>query len=196
MPTTGSDLKHFRRIASGVDVADARAEILANRALWYADQQRQQTIGVQAETNNIALRQGVRSPAPSVRFRDCQEVVDSVHAQRFPKAMTLLKRFADEEEGELARAMLVRLRPQGRVFGHIDTGVYYDCRDRYHLVVHSQDGSEMTSGGEKVVFREGELWCFDNKAFHEAANYSNDWRVHIIFDLRPVGRPLHFRSST
>jgi len=33
--------------------------------------------------------------------------------------------------------------------------------------------------------REGELWWFDNKQYHEACNESDEWRIHYIFDLLP-----------
>ena len=82
---------------------------------------------------------------------------------------------------------------QGRVLSHVDRGAYYACRDRYHLVIHSPGGSEMKAGGESAVFQPGELWCFNDKAVHEAFNHSNDWRIHLIFDLQPRGRPLHFQ---
>lgn len=37
------------------------------------------------------------------------------------------------------------------------------------------------SGGETVRMREGELWWFDNKQYHESHNESEDWRIHYIF---------------
>jgi hypothetical protein len=45
------------------------------------------------------------------------------------------------------------------------------------------------------VFDAGEFWCFNNEAVHEAFNPSNDWRIQLIFDLQPQGRPLHFQPS-
>jgi aspartyl/asparaginyl beta-hydroxylase (cupin superfamily) len=35
--------------------------------------------------------------------------------------------------------------------------------------------------------REGELWWFDNKQEHEARNDSEYDRIHLIFDLEPLG---------
>ena len=81
------------------------------------------------------------------------------------------------------------LLPGMRVFPHIDVGAYYRIRDRFHLVLKSPAGSPLTAERETVVMREGELWVFDNKVTHEAANRSEDLRVHLIFDvLPPPGR--------
>ncbi len=31
--------------------------------------------------------------------------------------------------------------------------------------------------------KEGEVWWFDNQVSHEAINYSDEDRVHVIFDV-------------
>jgi hypothetical protein len=123
---------------------------------------------------------------------DCQQVVDTENRPLFPYVSSLLERFAELERGDLGRAMLVRLKPMGRVYPHVDKGAYYAVRDRYHLVIQSKGGSPMASAEETVILQEGELWCFDNKSMHSAMNPSADWRVHLIFDLSPRERSLHF----
>jgi len=94
--------------------------------------------------------------------------------------------FAEEMNCHLSRATIVRLKPQSQVFRHIDEGSYYFLRDRYHLALQSPTGSILRSGGEEVRMREGELWWFDNKQYHESCNESDDWRIHYIFDLLPA----------
>ena len=63
--------------------------------------------------------------------------------------------------------------------------MYYRIRDRLHLVLKSADGSPLTAADETVVMREGELWAFNNKVLHSAANPSEHSRAHLIFDLLP-----------
>ena len=184
--------QHFRRLAQSIDVTPILAEIRASRELWYLNQVRRQTVRDQAETNNIALRRGVTPDDKSVSLDDSQRVEETKNWARFPHTTALLTKFAGHEQGELARAMLVRLKPQGRVLSHVDRGAYYACRDRYHLVIQSPGGSEMGAGGEWATFQAGDLWCFNNKVVHEALNRSTDWRVHLIFDLLPQSRPLRF----
>ncbi|WP_376961169.1 aspartyl/asparaginyl beta-hydroxylase domain-containing protein [Azospirillum sp. A26] len=194
MVDLSSNFSHFRLIAEGIDVGPIMSELRLNRTLWYVDQRRQARVRVQSQTNSIGLRRGVPSGDRSVRLEDVQAVADTDHRPKFPRTMAILSSIAEAEQGELARAMLVRLKPQGKVHGHVDEGSYYARRDRYHLVLHSPDGSDMRCGDERALFRVGQLWCFDNKGFHEAFNHSDDWRTHLIFDLLPVGRPLHFTN--
>ena len=86
------------------------------------------------------------------------------------------------------RAALVRLRPHGRVYEHIDQGLYYQLRNRYHLVLKSVAGSPLRTGPEEVRMQEGELWWFDNDQMHEALNDGDEDRIHMIFDLLPRAR--------
>jgi len=194
LASAGRALAHFRRMAEGIDVSPILAEVRDNRALWFVNQLRQRNIRVHAETNSIELRKGLR-PDSTVRLEDCQESAKTAEWQRFPCTTRILTELAAREAGELARAMLVRLKPQGRVLAHIDHGTYYARRDRYHLVILSAQGSEMQCDDERLVFAQGEFWCFNNKVMHQAFNRSNDWRIHLIFDLLPIGRPLHFDRS-
>lgn len=185
-------MRYFQRLATGIDVSPMLAEIRTHRARWYEHQVRRETVPVQAQTNDIALRLGT-SPRGTA-LEESHAVRESANWPLFPAATAFLEKVATTESGELARAQLVRLKPQGRVLRHIDHGAYYACRDRYHLVLHSVEGSDMRAGDEHVVLRPGELWCFDNRVEHEAWNRSADWRIHLIFDLRPLGRPLRFAS--
>jgi hypothetical protein len=102
----------------------------------------------------------------------------------FTRTYSFLEKFARERNATLARAMIVSLEPHKEVYEHYDAGEYYKTRDRYHLVLES-DGSEMHSGDEVKTFYEGELFWFDNKAYHRAVNNSDKRRVHIIFDVLP-----------
>ncbi|MBW4562288.1 MAG: aspartyl/asparaginyl beta-hydroxylase domain-containing protein [Mojavia pulchra JT2-VF2] len=105
--------------------------------------------------------------------------------KEFPVVMNWVEEFVAEIGGELGRVNIVRLAPKGRVYSHIDHGEYYRLRDRYHLVLQSQSGSWMKCGSEEAVMHKGELWWFDNKQPHEAFNPSEQWRIHIIFNVLP-----------
>jgi hypothetical protein len=39
------------------------------------------------------------------------------------------------------------------------------------------------AANEWVRMQPGECWWFDNKVPHEAYNESDDWRIHLIFDV-------------
>lgn len=199
LPTavTRSTATRFTRVAAGIDVAPFLAELDAAPEMWLANTSRQRKIRCQRDTQNIFLRVA-RKPLPpgAKNANDVHESRIAASAARFPRALTFCEETAALQKGELGRATLVALGPHGWVRPHVDTGAYYRIRDRFHLVLRSRAGSPLTSGGETVLMREGELWAFDNKAEHDARNPTDEPRVHLIFDVLPgPGRGYHVLPS-
>jgi hypothetical protein len=182
MATTEA-LKNFKLIHPNIGLGGVRAELAVNDLAWKISTQRQEVFHVQRETEAIYLRQGIAEPGR--RSTDCHGAMDSIGAKYFPRTMNWLRATAAVLGGELARASIVRLKPRGQVYRHIDDGQYYVNRRRFHLVIHSAGGSPLGCGDENVVMHEGELWEFDNKLPHDAQNPSDEPRVHLIFDLLP-----------
>lgn len=143
----------------------------------------------QKNTRNINLRIHVLTTEhPEVSESPLSKIVAENYLA-FQKTYTFLESFADGLNGQLGRAMIVTLKPNSQVYRHYDKGSYYEGRDRYHLVLRSS-GSRMVCGDEQSVWKEGELWWFNNKLEHEAFNESSEERVHIIFDILPEKRSL------
>jgi outer membrane protein assembly factor BamB/orotate phosphoribosyltransferase len=177
-------MKYFKLIRSGIDVTPLLEEVHSREEAWLIDTGRQDKIRVQRDTNTILLRAAVHRP--DLHLNENQESRLTSVAKTFPRALAFMTEFAQEMSCHLSRATIVRLKPRSQVFRHIDEGSYYFLRDRFHLVLESSTGSVLSSGGEQVRMREGELWWFDNKQYHESYNESSDWRVHYIFDLLPA----------
>ncbi|PLK48576.1 aspartyl/asparaginyl beta-hydroxylase domain-containing protein [Uliginosibacterium sp. TH139] len=171
-----------------IDVSEIKNELKINDESWKFDVSRQAKIKVQRETEAIFLRAADRGDA-SVATEEVHASKDSPLAPLFPNTMHFLSTQAEIRNAELGRALFAKLEPGGQVYSHIDRGSYYACRDRYHLVISSADGSPMVCGDEEAVMREGELWWFDNKKPHEAFNRSSSSRIHLIFDLLPKSDP-------
>lgn len=186
-PTASPPASRFTRVAKGIDVTPLLSELAAASELWLANTSRQRNVRCQRDTQNIFLRVA-RKPLPpgAKNANDVHESRPARFATRFPQALAFCERIAALQEGDLGRATLVALQPRGWVRPHTDAGAYYRIRDRFHLVLSSRDGSPLTSGGESVVMREGELWAFDNKARHDARNPTDEPRVHLIFDVLPA----------
>ncbi len=177
--------KNFRKIEAHVDTRGILHELDSQAEHWALNRLREDKVSVQRETNSILLR-GVPLVGANRTVDEINDTHDSVEypiAQSHPETMRFLYCFADKMDSDLCRAMIVRLRPSGRVYRHIDTGQYYAVRERYHLVLRSSAGSPLTVGEESAVFAEGEVWWFNNKMPHEASNPSTEWRIHLIFDL-------------
>jgi hypothetical protein len=160
--------------------------------LWLYDTRRQQLLE-QTETQTIPLRGAFRPAGSTARSRDLPDSQD-VLIDRFPICGGWLRDFAVRHSTTLGHAMIVRLQSGGSVKLHYDAGDYYRGKPRVHLVLQST-GSLMTCGDEAAIYQPGDVFWFDNQLPHMAFNDSNDWRVHVIFDLesdifkRPALRP-------
>ena len=181
-----ADLRHFKRLAVGVDIAPILKEVDASPNLWNADTSRQRKIRVQRETRNIFLRSAKKPLPPGARnANDVHESSPTPSSRMFPQTLNYCESVARELNGQLGRVALVALQPRSRVYPHVDVGEYYRIRDRLHLVLRSAEGSPLSAEEETIVMREGELWAFDNKTMHSAENSSDIPRVHLIFDVLP-----------
>jgi outer membrane protein assembly factor BamB len=185
MTDRSGSYKYFRCLRADVDVRPLLAEIDSNQDAWLMNTRRQDNIPVQRETNTIFIRNIRRPIRKDIDPNDNHDNAYTTTSRRFPRAVEMMNDVAKSVGGRLSRATIVRLKPNGRVYRHIDGGDYYKYRDRYHLVLFSPQGSVLIAGDEQVRMREGELWWFDNKAPHEALNEAGEWRIHCIFDILP-----------
>ncbi|MCY4545245.1 MAG: aspartyl/asparaginyl beta-hydroxylase domain-containing protein [Gemmatimonadetes bacterium] len=190
--------KRFTRIATNIEIEPLMLELAAVPELWLADTSRQRKVRCQRDTQNIFLRTAKKPLPPGAKnANDVHDSRTTATAKKFPRTLAFCKEIAALHRGELGRATLVSLQPQGWVRPHTDAGAYYRIRDRYHLVLRSPEGSPMTAEGETISMREGELWVFDNKALHEARNPTDELRVHLIFDVLPeAGRGFYIYAPT
>lgn len=188
-------MQFFRKIVENVDIKPFLDELEKNEAAWGANTSRQDQIKVQSETQTIYMRGPVKRQ--DLDTRENQESEWTEMSKKFPACAGFMEDVAKRMGGSLSRATIVRLKPNGNVYLHIDDGAYYFIRHRMHFVVQSKQGSILMSGGETVKMKEGELWWFDNRQHHQAINNSDDWRIHFIFDVLPdkykdiAKNPLH-----
>ena len=52
----------------------------------------------------------------------------------------------------------------------------------------------MISGGQKQIYREGDVWWFNNRVPHETFNDSDEERAHLIFDILPNNYLLRIKN--
>lgn len=182
---------NFKLIKKGVDVSIVRDELNAYLKLHKWSKKRATAIQVQMNTEDISLRHAlivksqIKKSKKSILGIAADTEYHSINKETYPyfqKTYTYLENFATNIGGQLTRVMIVNLKPKTKVLPHIDEGNYYLNKDRYHLVVMTT-GSVNICDGEKQIYKEGELWWFDNKKIHEAENISDHERIHIIFDI-------------
>jgi len=72
--------------------------------------------------------------------------------------------------------------PVGEIVGaHIDEGLYYQTRDRYHLSISGT--YQYFVGNETMIIEPGMLFWFNNKLPHGTVNLGDVPRVTFVFDV-------------
>ena len=190
-------MKHFEKIRDGIDVSPYIEELEAHPEAFDSDSSRQKGIPVQRETQAIVLF-GVdignldRSKM-DYAFLDTQARIGrsilyrgkpTREAALLPTCAQFVRDLCCEMNGVPGRAVIARLKPDGRIYRHRDDQLYWLLRDRYHLVVRcGERGTLFKAGDEEVYMRQGELWWFDPTVYHEAHNVCDESRIHFVMDV-------------
>lgn len=157
-----------------------RREVEAKPQLWKFDTRRQDQIEVQRESQAIHLRIGI--PENNVHINYWQEAKHHPLHMYFPACMAFLEAFTGHFGGEMGRAAIVKLPLGNKVYPHIDQGTYYSKRDRFHLILSGE--YRYVVEDEERIFKEGQLWWFDNQKMHHSETIGEKDRVAIIFDVK------------
>lgn len=178
-------MKHFLKIADGVDALPLLMALKANPGLW--DQNTLRTTHPQTphkQVSDIWLRfNDLQHGAEGVI--DEHESVNYPAFQALPQARPLIFGLMSRIEGErLGRCLITRLPPGGRIDPHEDGGSHAAYYERFHIVLQSLPGNLFRCGDETIHMRPGEVWWFDNAVEHEVVNNSADERIHLIVDIR------------
>ena len=175
---------NFRQLDQ-VDVSDIRAKVLALTDEDWADynfrQNRPGSALVDTESVPLIFDEDFRHENPTIREKfvelDGQKLLEPI-----------LQSISDYYTGDgyVVRALLTRLKPQGAIPPHIDTGYsLLSCR-RIHIPVVSTDKVDFTVGGEHRAMKEGEVWEINNAREHSVVNRGDQRRVHLIIDWVPT----------
>lgn len=175
-----------------VDVRELAAEVDGIAPYWWGvHTRRQQALDHHRHTQSILVRNRKaheRAYQPADGVHESEEMAFS---KQYPKTNALVLSLAQDLGLALGRVALVRLPAHSQVYRHFDDEEYLKDRDRYHLVLSCGDRNLLESGNNRFNVKPGELWFFDNKVMHRAANLSDRPRVHIIFDGYALGKLGH-----
>jgi hypothetical protein len=173
-------MENFKLLKSGLNLNVIRAELDASD-LWLDMDGRPNRPETQANTDRIQLR--INQRIPGKHHHDIQETVDLPAWTILTHTREFVLGFLREVGGELGHVRVTNLRPHAEIPAHIDVGEYCALRDRYHLVINSEKGTEFTVGDETVTMHEDQLWWFDNKKMHSVRNLGGTPRTHLVFDI-------------
>lgn len=159
-------MDRFRKIAEGLDVAPALAELDAHPGHWLKLNGDESGYIPLLGVGNMRL---VEDEFPSV-----WRLVDQVLA-------TLAKQ--DGAAGALSHARVGLMPPGSGLPPHFD-GIDGIAERRYQIALRSETGVALTVDGETRCPRAGEAWQIDASRVHSIHNGSTADRITILFDAR------------
>lgn len=173
-------------IKTGFNTFPLLEQIALNEKLWKVETRRQITPGSpHVDTESIILR-WCRSLEVEAVFTEI-ESVDFPSLDALPHARQLIDSILKElgaSHSDLGRAMIVSLKAGGHIRAHVDEGAYADTYERFHLPLFSDVGNVFYVDKEYAHMKSGELWWFNHKKLHTAANRSAGDRWHLIVDIK------------
>lgn len=168
-------------ISTGISVKSLLGEIHSQSELWNEITERESYPGTaHADTRSIFLR-WCKTRTIEAAFTEIA-AVDYPAFEKLPTSRGLIESIFEQVRGEkLGRAMIVMLKPGGRIKPHIDEGSYADHYERFHLCLR---GSCLFKAGWDIArMSAGELWWFNHKTTHEVVNDGKQARLHLIVDI-------------
>lgn len=177
-------MRHFQRIAEGVDVFPVLHALQRQPELWNQHPIRTTHHGTaHSEVDDILVFfNDIANPETVANDR---EVVPFPAWEKLPQLRPILFNLMRAVEAvRLGRVMITRLPPGGAITPHVDGGAPADWFERYHICLQASPGNVFRAGNEAVSFKAGDVWAFDNRQLHSVANNGADDRIVVIVDLR------------
>ena len=182
-------MRHFLKIAEGVDVIPLTLALYQQPGLWNQHTLRTQHPGTpHAQVDDIWLRFQDMAPYETTcevsRIVDEHESINYPAMAALPQARALIFRLMARVEGErLGRVLITRLAPGGAITPHVDGGAHAAYYERFHLLLQGDAGSRFRAGDEVIAMAPGECWWFDNAQEHEVVNAGALDRLTMIIDI-------------
>lgn len=176
-----------------VDVSTFKTVVLRqSEKSWCAEMNLQKKIAPKRDTNTIyifkpenpteynniddikALRVKIMR-GWSIFAKDAKPIVKSV-LKHYPKG------------GVIAQLMLARLKPNGSIAEHKDSGPMLRNLHRIHIPIITNPNVRFSVDGELVNMQAGKAYEINNTVKHSVYNDGKEHRVHLILDYIPPNR--------
>lgn len=178
-------MKHFLRIAQGVDTMPVLNALAVNPDLWDENTLRTTHPGTaHAQVSDIWIFFNA-IPADPTTVIDDKDVIPYRGWDALPQLRPIVFDLMRRVEGtRLGRVIISRMRPGAIITPHVDGGAPATYYSRYQIALQSEAGCLFHAGDETVNMRTGEAWWFDNQQTHSVVNNSADDRISVIVDIR------------
>jgi hypothetical protein len=184
-------MRHFLKIADGVDVLPLMTAIDGKPELWDAHSERKTSAGSpHSRMSDIWVRYNDKA-----RYKD-RESFNAEHVPAWypawhalPGMRRIIFDLMAAVDGEMLGGVLItRIPPGGGIAPHVDTGWHVEYYDKFYVSLRSAPGAEFLcdDGGEVEALnpKEGEIWRFDNRKNHWVENRSDRDRITLIVCIR------------
>lgn len=178
-------MRHFVKIAEGIDVVPLLNELASNDDLWNENGLRTTYPGTpHSETDDIWVWFN-RIPTNPAEVVNDVDVIPYRAWRDLPSIRAIVLGLMHRVGGvRVGRVIISRLAPGKTIAAHVDQGAPADFYTRYHLALQSYPGALNYSGEEVISYAMGEFWRFDNRAPHSIINNSADDRIVVVMDFQ------------
>ena len=175
-------MKHFLKIAEGIDVIPSLVALANNPDLWNENTLRTQHPGTaHAEVSDIWMM--FNDPTGQVKDDKLVYPFRGWHTLK-PLRQLVLGLMHRVDGVHLGRVIVTRLPPGKQITPHVDGGAPATHFTRYQIALQSLPGALFHIGDETVNFRSGDIWLIDNETKHSVTNNSKEDRIVCIVDIR------------
>lgn len=182
-------MRNFARVAVGIDVAPALAQLAEHPSLWNAHTHRRDAPGSpHTEMSDIWVRFRDRAELTSpARFAEPHNPVWYPAIAALPALRPIIFDVMRAVEAtRLGGVLITRIPPGGRIAEHHDRGgwhaEFYTTKVYVPLAANSRCVNRCED--EAVVMDVGEAWTFDNLKLHSVENNGASDRITLIVCMR------------
>jgi hypothetical protein len=174
-------MKHFLKIAEGIDVAHIVAAIHRQPELWNRHRLRKdRPDSPHVAMDDIWIRANDLNKCKDGGFNDPHFSIWYDAAFALPVRQLIFWVMTRVEAEQLGGVLITRLPPGGRIDPHADLEWHALWYQKYYLSLKSAPGVTFHVENESINPKVGEIWLIDNTKPHWVVNDSDDDRVTLI----------------
>lgn len=168
-------MKHFLKIASGIDVMPLLLEIHRQPHLWDCNNVRLIERSPHRETHDIWLRYKDetenKASGDYSNFADAHDGIWYPGYYALPSARALIFGLMSRVEGERLGGILIYSVPAGKkIYPHVDKGWHVDYFEKFNICLQSNSLTKFCYAGEAMTAEAGDVHRFVNNVEHEVIN--------------------------
>lgn len=165
-------------LETGIDVKPFLEELKKQEHLWKMVSQMKNIGGNKNPHGLLPLVLGVETKNTNINDSNIEKKTPAYY--KFPYLLNWLREKGCEK---FNRAGFFKLEPYpyGKVLPHVEKGLYYQNKDRYHLSLSSV--YEYTVEDEVKIIEPGTFFWFENKLEHSSVNLTEEERISFVFDI-------------